>query len=265
MSSPRSMMIDADAEPLPVVAVHGISPGSADVAGYGAELAASMLRVGVKRPRVIEAAWADLAGHVRGFAPLARVVAGALRASVDAVTQVVAYDYVDSYRARIMRRVESVVDRHPGCVLLGHSLGSVVCLDLIIDWISTGKMDLRADRSSWPISGLVTMGSPLGIDVPLLPGHGFVDRSERLERLSSVWRTTQTAAWSWVNLRDPDDPVTSGDVFGRPETSVPLNAHAGYARLGVIDYVVNTGVHLHAHTNYWSNDAVARAVAALVR
>ena len=132
-------------------------------------------------------------------------------------------------------------------MVLAHSLGSVVAVDILIDLLSEGLISDRVPAHLWPIQGLLTCGSPLGIDIPLFNQIGYRNRLSALAKLPPIPK-----AFRWVNLYDTNDPVVSGSALGIPGVATPLSNHPDLASV-VKDVEVDTGKHLLAHIAYFEN------------
>lgn len=167
-------------------------------------------------------------------------------------------------RREIMTHCEAqVFAAGPGMPLLAHSLGSVIAVDLVTKWVIEGRFDGRPE--TWPIRGLVTIGSPLGIDVPLIDALGFTDRADLLAALGDDAEIA--APWRWINLTDPNDVVVQGELWDavRSRPSPRLDALAGYKRLRVEHLPdIDTGGLISAHGGYWTHTAVAQAMLELL-
>ncbi len=87
--------------------------------------------------------------------------------------------------------------------IVAHSLGSVYSLDVINQLIGHDDYYKGDDVKTWPVLGLLTMGSPLGLD---LLGRNH------LEPVAGAKR----ARFLWENHFSRLDPIVSGHVFGRP-------------------------------------------------
>jgi hypothetical protein len=138
-------------------------------------------------------------------------------------------------------------------LLIAHSLGSVYALDVLCELMAEAEYFEGDDRTTWPVHGLVTLGSPLGLELfrrnrlPLLRNHEF-------------------AAFRWENYWSRLDPVVSGHVFGRPSTPAadfrgPVEARFRAAKgqgWNLSPNVTATGTQwVMAHTAYWKDPKVA--------
>jgi hypothetical protein len=245
-----------------VLVLHGVSAGGDDaVTGHGARLEASMLRAGAsmtsKIPSVTEVRWASLAqrltdetlrgGAIRYAAGLAdgvisaaalaiTVLGSAMGTVADYVADVLVYAEPAS-RAIILAHVGQQIDEHPGCVLVAHSLGSVIALDLIVQRLRAGQ--------TCPVAALVTVGSPLAIDVPLIPGDAYQDRARHLP----------PGLPSWVDYYDQDDPIVSGSIWS--DAPAQNLRRAGYPCPSLR---VDTGAFVGSHLGYLDHLVIAAGV-----
>lgn len=130
--------------------------------------------------------------------------------------------------------------------IVAHSLGSVYALDAINQLIRTrpdGVFD-RDRRRTWPVQGLITLGSPLGLDM-----FGARRRLAPLG-LGRKW-------FRWFNYWSRTDPVVSGSFYGQPLTGYRIAERFRTVdpRQGWIvhDRVVDSGhAWLPAHLSYWN-------------
>jgi pimeloyl-ACP methyl ester carboxylesterase len=133
----------------------------------------------------------------------------------------------DEARAFVRRAVEDIGG---DVVLLGHSLGGVICVDLL----------LREELAR--VKGLVTIGSqaPLLYEIGALPA---------LSHPSPV----PPSFPAWLNIYDRRDLLAyvCADVFGRPVADdVPVDNKQPFPE---------------SHSAYWANKTVWRAVAGFLR
>jgi hypothetical protein len=274
-----------------IVAVHGISAGgNAANTGYGSVEAAAIQKhlkgLGSFDVPVIEALWADEAQRFLSAQMLSEAQAVMLNAIgggvlgaltkllhwfgvptlaeiADMVADVFIYDGVTrTTRIRKVVRNQILAARDAagrGVILHGNSLGSVVSLDIVSDFIEEGLIGADVPRADWPVRGLLTTGSPLALDLPFL--SGYVDRANRLARLLPNTLTT----FPWLNLYDLNDPIASGLLLGTATDPSRLATLRGYKKLRITDLSPETGFHIRAHVEYWGHPAVAQHLVALAR
>jgi hypothetical protein len=187
----------------------------------------------LRTPRAVQAGLNALSGS-RFFAGLAD------RALLFDAAQVRRYLGEPQVRAQVQARVVEAVGPETR-VVVAHSLGSVVAYEAL------------AAHPQWPVTTLVTLGSPLGI------------RNLIFERLTPAPEPFPVAGaapgrWPgsvrrWANIADTGDVValakSLGPLFGLP----PATPH-------VLDRVVDNGSHAHAVTGYLASEQCGAAVAA---
>ena len=183
--------------------------------------------------------------------PLAELIMDGVDKVMDLVEDVVislsngstAHEICDALCERIMRTYRA---GGGPLYVVAHSLGSVYALDAINQLIRTrpdGVFD-RDRRRTWPVQGLITLGSPLGLDM-------FGAR-RRLTRLGPGRKW-----FRWFNYWSRTDPVVSGSFYGQPLTGYRIaeRFRAVDPRQGWIvhDRVVDSGhAWLPAHLSYWN-------------
>jgi hypothetical protein len=197
--------------------------------------------------------------HEVYWASMAQVCAGELGEALGSLSDYAADVAVYSHRASrawIMDRVAAqVFAAGPGRVLLAHSLGSVIALDLVLLWLAQGRF--TGPRDTWPIAGLITIGSPLGCT----SGLGGLDAALQRKR-ECLASPKPPKGWQWRNIADPQDIVVCGLYIG---STPSLSDHDGYRHLGVEQLPdVDTGGLCSSHTGYWTDPVVISAVYAMM-
>ena len=143
--------------------------------------------------------------------------------------------YLDAVRSRKVK--ETVVNRIrevPDCVLVGHSLGSVICHDILAEAVRDG--------APLPVRALVTFGSPLQWIEELRQADDPAHRPGPLEI-------------PWTNLFYGTDPICRhrplrSDTFPGV-VNVPLKRQPCCA--GLLDSFTS-------HTAYWTDPTVAKTI-----
>lgn len=143
--------------------------------------------------------------------------------------------YLDAVRSRKVR--ESVVNRIrevPDCVLVGHSLGSVICHDTLAEAVRDG--------APLPVRALVTFGSPL-------------QWIEELRQADDPAHRPGPLTIPWTNLFYRTDPICRhrplrSDTFPGV-VNVPLKRQPCCA--GLWDSFTS-------HTAYWTDPTVAKTI-----
>ena len=141
-------------------------------------------------------------------------------------------------------------------VVVSHSLGTVYALDVICELIQGAALFKGDDVATWPIRGLITMGSPLGLDIDLPAGKIFTKRT-----IPPIENAEYTV-FPWHNFFNRLDPVVSGAVFGSPVAvrrgNGPVERRYGgdtqAASWRLQGHAVTSGKQwLLAHTAYWKS------------
>jgi len=204
-----------------------------------------------------------LAKALTGAISKGRPLSGlALRTAVDLVGDVVLNAADSSVAGKIRAGLrEAILESHDEghrVLLLAHSLGSVYALQTLNALIAEGAVFNGDDRRLWAVQGLVTLGSPLGLNMKLagltlFPKVDLVGIPSDVERLP------------WHNFYSAHDPVVSGRVFG---TRVTMDGTDGpvekrYRKDSdakgwlLHGHTVTSGVKwLLAHTAYWKDPTV---------
>jgi len=136
------------------------------------------------------------------------------------------------------------------CYIVAHSLGSIYTFDVLNALIGDGEYFDRGSRKTWPVQGLLTIGSPIGLDMFKNSGRGAIKDFGAGDK----W-------FRWLNMWDPNDPVVSGNIFGEhlsgykvAENFLLNDPNQGWV---IRDIVTDTGKSwLMAHVAYWHSSVV---------
>jgi hypothetical protein len=148
--------------------------------------------------------------------------------------------------------------------LVAHSLGSFYALDVVNDLMKLSQFQSNK-KADWPIHGLVTIGSPLGLD---LFKRSVATLQSRQQHQIDI--TDNTTRFPWRNFWDSQDPVVTGNLLGYPKDSQFLDHfdRQQAKKLGwdIRDRQVNSGntLHLLAHIAYWESQYVAQGIVNLI-
>lgn len=143
------------------------------------------------------------------------------------------------------------------CYIVAHSLGSIYAFDVINELIKDKRFFDRNSRRSWPVQGLITLGSPIGLSL-------FNRGRTKVQPLGEGNKLLR-----WINYWDRTDPVVSGKIFGQHSSGFEIaekyrteSAKQGWV---IRDRPVDTGkVWLMAHVAYWENPMVGDGLFELV-
>lgn len=147
-------------------------------------------------------------------------------------------------RAGLRERIEQEFAAGTPLYVVAHSLGSIYAFDVVNELIRAPGFFDRSDRTTWPVQGLVTLGSPIGLAMFRGPRAAVSDLG------------AGTNFFRWNNYWDRTDPIVSGSFYGKPrqgyrsaETYVSPSIDQGWT---IRDRIVDSGKHwLFAHTAYW--------------
>ena len=137
--------------------------------------------------------------------------------------------------------------------LVAHSLGTIYAFDAVNQLIGTPGLFDRSNRKSWPVLGLVTLGSPIGLRMfkrnrvkPLGEGDKFL---------------------RWTNYWARTDPVVTGSFYGKPRAGYDIVERFSTKDGGwdIKDRSVDVGqVWLPAHCGYWAHPGLGDDLVSLL-
>jgi hypothetical protein len=156
----------------------------------------------------------------------------------------------DIIRQGLRKAILDIYETGNPCYIVAHSLGSIYAFDVLNQLISEGNYFNRNSRKTWPVQGLLTIGSPIGLKMFRVTGR---DRIADLGAGQKWFR--------WLNIWDHNDPVVSGDIFGQhlsqftiAENFLKPDPSQGWV---IRDIAADTGkAWLMAHTAYWDSPVV---------
>lgn len=134
--------------------------------------------------------------------------------------------YLDKNGGAIRRVVKEVILKHPNCVLVGHSLGSVISADILREEQQTDNFDKMR------VSAFITIGSPLN-----------------LLKMRNSMDIHSPFPFVWHNFYYPKDPIAVNGDLNKLEFP------------GVRNHTLSAGeTFAISHTSYWSSTILAFAV-----
>jgi hypothetical protein len=136
------------------------------------------------------------------------------------------------------------------CYIVSHSLGTIYTFDVLNALIGGGGYFDPASRKTWPVQGLLTIGSPIGLDMFKVTGRDSIKDFGA----GNNW-------FRWLNLWDPNDPVVSGNIFGQHLSGFKISelflSGQPEQKWIIRDISLDTGkMWLMAHTAYWHSAVV---------
>jgi hypothetical protein len=194
-----------------------------------------------------------------------------LRLAVDLMGDVVLHAADGSTAARVRaglaRAILASHEKGHRVLVVAHSLGSVYALQAINELMREQPERFAGDdRRLWPTQGLVTLGSPLGLDFRVLGLHLF-------PKIPLATIPSDAERFPWHNVFNRHDPVVTGRLFGRrmrcTECDGPVERRyrrdtdaAGWLLYGL--HVRTRAKWLTAHTAYWSEPAVGERLVGML-
>ena len=147
-------------------------------------------------------------------------------------------------RAGLKKKILDYYKSGNPCYLVAHSLGSIYALDVVNELIQEEGLFDRKHRTTWPVQGLLTIGSPIGL------------RMFRKDRSKLSKMGAGTSLLRWKNCWDRNDPIVSGSIFGKTISGFEIaeKFQTTDKELGwfIKDVPVNTGkLWIPAHIAYW--------------
>ena len=204
--------------------------------------------------------YSKLASAISSGNPLA---GQALKAVIDIVGDVVTAARNTSTARKIRNKLrKKILDSYKAghqLILVAHSLGTIYSLDAINELIRREEYFDGDNRNTWPAQGLITMGSPLGLDIDIAGTKLFEKR--KIEPVPNA----EYEVLPWHNYFNRLDPVVSGNVFGAPVevqgAKGPVEKRYGddtrAAQWLLQGHKVTSGKQwLLAHTTYWRNPKI---------
>jgi len=161
-------------------------------------------------------------------------------------------------RQGLKQQLLACYDAGNPCYVVAHSLGSIYAFDVVNELMGQDGLFNRDSRKSWPVQGLLTIGSPIGLGMFKIAGR---------RKVANLGPGTKW--FRWVNFWDRTDPVVSGNIFGKQlqGQDVAEKFQTGSADQGWIirDRVVDTGkVWLMSHVAYWDHPIVGDALVDMI-
>lgn len=190
--------------------------------------------------------------------PIGMVAGQALDLIGDVVTARLNTSTAHAIREGLKERILALYEAGHPCYVVAHSLGSIYAFDVVNELMRSDELFDRASRRTWPVQGLVTLGSPIGLDLFRTKGR------KRLANLGEGHKW-----FRWINYWDRMDPIVSGEIFGTKLEGYDIAEHyrTKSPRQGWVirDRPVDTGRQwLLAHVAYWTHPIVGDGVADLV-
>lgn len=153
-------------------------------------------------------------------------------------------------RDGLKQRLIDIYNEGSPCYIVAHSLGSIYAFDVLNELMADRQYFDRSSRKTWPVQGMLTIGSPIGLDMFRITGRNKIRNLGEGDK----W-------FRWLNIWDHNDPIVSGNIFGSnlaqykiAESFLSSDPKQGWV---IRDIAADTGkVWLMAHTAYWQSPVV---------
>jgi len=179
--------------------------------------------------------------------------------SGDVVTAAKNTSTAKKIRNKLRKQILDSYNNGHQLVVVSHSLGTIYALDVVNDLIRDNNFFDGDDRTSWPVQGLITMGSPLGLEIDIGGLRVFEKRS-----IAAI-PDADFELMPWHNYFNRLDPVVSGNVLGKPinlrGAKGPVEKRYGAdtraSQWLLQGHAVTSGRQwIRAHTAYWRNPKI---------
>jgi len=184
--------------------------------------------------------------------PIGQVVGDAVLEMVgDVVISLKNGATAEKIREGLRKKVLEIFAAGNPCYILAHSLGTIYSFDVLNELIAEDDYFDPGSRKTWPVQGLITIGSPIGLKMFKITGRDSIQDFGDGDK----W-------FRWLNIWDPNDPVVSGNIFGDHLNGYKiaenfLTPGDQKQRWVIRDISVDTGKSwLMAHTAYWHSPIV---------
>lgn len=177
----------------------------------------------------------------------------------DVVTVAANTSTAQEIRGKLVAQILDSYNNGHQLVLVSHSLGTIYALDAVCELMQQPGLFDGDDMATWPVQGLITMGSPLGLDINVAGINIFEKRS--IQPVANA----NFEVFRWHNYYNRLDPIVSGNVFGVPVeikgAKGPVEKRYGADTMAahwlLQGHVVTSGKQwLLAHTAYWKNPKI---------
>lgn len=160
-------------------------------------------------------------------------------------------------RQGFKQKILTIFEAGNPCYVVAHSLGTIYAFDVINELMAEPNLFDRNSRKTWPVQGLITLGSPIGISM-------FRSSRTQIQKLGEG-----NKFFRWMNYWDRTDPVVSGRIFGENlagfEIAESYRIDSPDQGWVIRDKPVDTGkIWLMAHVAYWHNPMVGDGLFDLV-
>lgn len=203
----------------------------------------------------------------KGKPLLGKALKSFIDVSGDVVTAAKNTSTANKIRNKLRNQIIATYDQGQQLVMVSHSLGTIYALDVVSELMRDSNYFKGDDRASWPVQGLITMGSPLGLELDIAGLKIFEKR--KIENLQNA----EFEVLPWHNYFNRLDPIVSGNVFGKPieikGAKGPVEKRYGEDTMAnnwlLQGHAITSGKQwLLAHTAYWRNPKIGDQIVTIL-
>ena len=203
----------------------------------------------------------------KGKALTGKTLKSVIDISGDVVTAAKNTSTAKKIRNKLRKQILGSYDSGHRLVVVAHSLGTIYALDVINELLRSDKYFIGDEKSTWPVHGLITMGSPLGLDLQIAGLEIFEKR--KIELLKDA----EFEVLPWHNYFNRLDPVVSGNIFGKPinisGSKGPVEERYGEETKAnnwlLRGHVISSGdAWIKAHTAYWKRSKIGDQIVSML-
>ncbi len=167
-------------------------------------------------------------------------------------------DTYDLIKQKFIEKIMAIHGSGRPIYVVAHSLGTFYAFEVINDLFKKFKF-AKNNKATWPIQGLVTIGSPLGLEI-------FARDVDSLNRRAVGVSVRTFPRFPWKNYWDRQDPIVTGSIMGFPKEgrfSFRFDRQEAKKKgWSIRSDEVNAGTvaHLAAHTSYWHSKTLGQGI-----
>lgn len=203
-----------------------------------------------------------LAGNPIG----ALVAASAVDIAGDVIIALQEGDVYDEIINKLCDKIMASFTLGEPLYIVSHSLGTIYAFDAVNKLMQENDLFLYNQKETWPIQGLVTLGSPIALSMFTRDWHKITSLLPAGQEVDDE----NTQLFAWQNYWDPTDPVVSGSVLGLPWSEEAFKERFDDNKTYPLGWdikprsVITGKAHLLAHIAYWEDSFVGAGIAQML-
>jgi hypothetical protein len=173
----------------------------------------------------------------------------------------------DEIIGKLRKKIMESFEKGEPLFLVAHSLGTIYAFDAVNQLMKENDCFLYNQKETWPIQGLITLGSPISLDL-------FGRDDKKMSSLIPDGETVDdenSQLFPWQNYWDPTDPVVSGSVAGLPWNEKSFEKRFNDNNTYPLGWdvmprpVISGTAYVSAHSAYWEDEFVSGGIAQMIR